>query len=70
MRIPRGYGQRSWPTLEERLAAADHLSATNPKQAATMYHAILDLYGGEAWAAPVVEKGAQQPHCIGEKLAR
>jgi eukaryotic-like serine/threonine-protein kinase len=46
--------------LDERLAAAEHLSAINPKQAAIMYHAIVNLYDGEAWAAPAVEKARNQ----------
>jgi serine/threonine protein kinase len=43
-------------TLEERLAAAARLSATNPQQAAAMYRAMINLHTGEAWAAPVVER--------------
>jgi eukaryotic-like serine/threonine-protein kinase len=54
-------------TLEERLAAADRLSATNPTQAATMYRAILDLYGAEAWAAPVVEIARSQLTALEKK---
>ncbi len=42
--------------LNERLAAAERLRATNPQQAAAIYRAILSLYEGDAWAAPVVDK--------------
>jgi eukaryotic-like serine/threonine-protein kinase len=41
--------------LNERLAAADRLRTTRPNQAAAMYHAILNLYDGNDWAAPAVE---------------
>ena len=42
--------------LNERLAAAERLQATNPQRAAAIYRAILSLHEGDAWAAPVVEK--------------
>jgi serine/threonine-protein kinase len=41
--------------LEERLAAAERLSATNPQQAAAMYRAILKLHASNKWAEKVVE---------------
>jgi eukaryotic-like serine/threonine-protein kinase len=53
--------------LEERLAAADRLSETNPKQAATMYRAMLNLYDGDAWAAPVIEKVRTQLAALEKK---
>lgn len=41
--------------LDERLAAAERLSTTNPLQAAAMYQAILSLHRSDAWAAKVVD---------------
>jgi hypothetical protein len=41
--------------LEERLAAAERLSAKNPQQAAAMYRAILKLHENNEWAEKVVE---------------
>jgi len=40
--------------LEERMSAAERLSPSRPDQAAAMYRAIVELYSGDDWAAPVV----------------
>ena len=54
-------------TLEERLAAAEQLAATNPQQAAAMYRAIVDLHESDAWAAAVVAK-ARNGSRTGEEM--
>jgi hypothetical protein len=41
-------------SLEERLEAAARLTATDPKHAAAMYRAIVDLHQGHEWAESVV----------------
>jgi len=44
------------PYLKKRLQLAAKLQATQPKQAAKMYRAIVDLYGNQPWATSVVEE--------------
>ncbi len=41
-------------SLRERLAAADQIAADQPELAAAMYRAIVSLYAGHDWAAPIV----------------
>jgi serine/threonine-protein kinase len=42
--------------LAERLATAEALAKTSPQQAAAMYRAVINVYGGDAWAGSMVEK--------------
>jgi serine/threonine-protein kinase len=46
--------------LRGRLAAAERLTASNPKLAAAMYRAIIDLHQEEAWAAEIVADARQR----------
>jgi serine/threonine-protein kinase len=52
--------QSKMAALNERLAAAERLAATNPDQAMAMYRAIITLHQDESWAAPAVEKARTQ----------
>jgi serine/threonine-protein kinase len=40
--------------LEERVKAADDLQKTDPRQAKTMYQAVVELYADKPWAAAAV----------------
>jgi hypothetical protein len=51
---------RQLAAVRERLAAADRLAETDPRLAAEMYRAIIDLYGDRAWAAEVVAEAQQR----------
>ncbi len=44
------------PLLQKRFEVAVKLQLTQPKQAAKMYQAIVDIYGNQPWAKPVVEE--------------
>jgi serine/threonine-protein kinase len=46
--------ERQLESLKERLAAAAQLSETNPRRAAAMYRAIIELHANDAWAENVV----------------
>ena len=46
--------ERQLADLRERLKVAERLKQTNSSEAARMYQAIIDLHGGDAWAADVV----------------
>ena len=48
--------ERDLADLEQRVAVAQKLASSDAKQAATVYQAIIDLYGDDAWAAAVVTK--------------
>ncbi len=48
------YSQDQLTMLQERLADADKLRATNPKAAASVYRAVLELYDRKSWAAEAV----------------
>jgi hypothetical protein len=50
---------RQLASVQERLAAADELKARDPRAARDMYHAIIDLYGKDAWAAEAVRQARQ-----------
>jgi serine/threonine-protein kinase len=55
------------PALTERLAAARRLESTAPKQAATMYRALVNLGGDQAWAAGVVGEARGRLAALGEQ---
>lgn len=44
------------PPLRDRLLAAERLEETNPQEAASMYRALIDLYGRQPWAAELVDE--------------
>ena len=43
------------PFLLLRLDRADVLKSTDPKRAAAMYRAVIELYSAKSWAAPAIE---------------
>lgn len=45
--------------IENRLSAADALRPRDPQRAATIYRAILELYGNKPWAAEAVRRAQQ-----------
>ena len=44
------------PAIRERARTARELEAASPEKAAAMYRALIDLYGEEAWAKPVIDE--------------
>jgi eukaryotic-like serine/threonine-protein kinase len=52
--------ERQQLAIRERLDAAQRLSPREPRQAAAMYRAIIDLYDESTWAAPLVAEARQQ----------
>jgi hypothetical protein len=55
------------PQLQKRLAAAKALEVTQPEQAAAMYAALVNLYGGQAWAGEVVEAARERLRVLAER---
>jgi hypothetical protein len=51
---------RHLAALRERLDAAGQLSATDASRATDVYRAIIDLHGGDAWAAEIVDEARRQ----------
>jgi hypothetical protein len=48
------------PMLRDRLMAAERLEAKDPAQARAMYGALIDLYGGQAWASELIDEARQR----------
>ncbi|HMO86095.1 MAG TPA: hypothetical protein PKC18_14365, partial [Lacipirellulaceae bacterium] len=53
------------PQLQERLAAAAALRESDPRSAARIYQALVNLYGDEAWADPVVARARELLQTLG-----
>lgn len=61
--------EHSWKTirettlqmLEQRLATANELSASQPEEAAAIRRAIVELYESKPWAVEVVERARERP---------
>jgi serine/threonine-protein kinase len=52
--------ERQLAALMERLEVAAHLTNREPKQAAEMYRAIIDIYGDKEWAASAVTQAKKE----------
>jgi serine/threonine-protein kinase len=52
--------ERQQLAIRERLDVAKQLSVREPRQAAAMYRAIIDLYDESAWASALVAEARQQ----------
>jgi serine/threonine-protein kinase len=46
--------------LQERLNAAERLMTTDASRAADMYHAVIELYRNDTWAARIVEEAQKR----------
>jgi hypothetical protein len=44
------------PAIRERARTARELEVSSPEKAAAMYRALIDLYGDEPWAEPVIDE--------------
>jgi serine/threonine-protein kinase len=52
--------ERQLAALKDRLEVAGQLANRDPKQAAEMYRAIIDLYGDKEWAADAVTQAKER----------
>jgi len=52
------------PELQERLRAANRIELTDPHQALRMYEALVQLYGDQPWADPVVERARRRAESL------
>jgi eukaryotic-like serine/threonine-protein kinase len=55
------------PQLQKRLAAAKAIEEAQPVQAAAMYSALVNLYGGQAWAGEVVDAARERLQVLAER---
>jgi serine/threonine-protein kinase len=55
------------PVLKDRLVAAERLEKISPEQATAMYRALVDLYGEQTWAAPVVDHARERLTQLGSQ---
>lgn len=60
--------ERQLAAIRERLDAAEHLSASDPQQAARMYRAIIDLHNEDAWAEAAVAEAHRNLKELDERL--
>lgn len=55
------------PAVRERARAARALEASNPKQAAAMYRALIDLYADKSWAKSVTDEAQARLDALTDK---
>jgi hypothetical protein len=53
------------PALQERLSMAQSIEDAAPTRAAKMYHALIDIYKNQPWAAAVVEQARARLKALG-----
>jgi serine/threonine-protein kinase len=55
------------PAIRERAQAAHRLEDSSPEKAAAMYRALIELYGDESWAKPVIDQVKVQLEALNAK---
>ncbi len=55
------------PAIRERARVARGLEDSSPEKAAAMYRALIDLYGNETWAEPVIDEARERLETLSRK---